>query len=65
MNAAAIPLVLAVIAGVLVAIQAPTNAILAKASGSPVVAALISFLVGTAALSVMVAGSSTVCSPLD
>jgi transporter family-2 protein len=58
MNTAAIPLALALIAGVLVAIQAPTNAILAKASGSPVVAAFISFVVGTAALGVLVAASS-------
>ena len=55
MNAAAFPLALAVVAGALVAIQAPTNAILSKASGSPVVAAFISFMVGTAALALMVA----------
>jgi transporter family-2 protein len=58
MPPAAIPLILAVIAGILVSIQAPTNAILAKASGSPVVAAFISFLVGTVALGAMVAASS-------
>jgi len=58
MNAAALPLALAVVAGVLVAIQAPTNAILAKASGSPVVAAFISFMVGTVVLGAMVAGTS-------
>jgi len=50
MNAAALPLALAVIAGLFIAIQAPTNAILGKASGSPVVAAFISFVVGTLAL---------------
>ena len=58
MNAAALPLALAVIAGVLIAIQAPTNAILGKASGSPVVAAFISFVVGTLALGTMVAARS-------
>ena len=50
MNAAALPLALAVIAGIFIAIQAPTNAILGKASGSPVVAAFISFVVGMVAL---------------
>jgi bacterial/archaeal transporter family-2 protein len=58
MNAASIPLALAVIAGVFIAIQAPTNAILGKASGSPVVAAFISFVVGALALGAMVAASS-------
>jgi transporter family-2 protein len=41
---------LAFLAGVMVAIQAPTNALLGKASGSAIAAALISFAVGTAAL---------------
>lgn len=50
MNAAGISLLLALIAGVLMAVQAPTNAILGKASGSPIVAAFISFLVGSVAL---------------
>ena len=58
MNAATLSLVLAVFAGVLMAIQAPTNAILGKASGSPVVAAFLSFLVGTVALGAAVAGGS-------
>jgi len=58
MNASALPLALAVIAGLFIAIQAPTNAILGKASGSPVVAAFISFVVGTLALGAMVAASS-------
>ena len=57
MNAATITLVLALIAGFLMAVQAPTNAILGKASGSPVVAALISFVVGTLALGAMVAAT--------
>ena len=45
-----IPILLVFIAGGLVALQAPTNAMLAKAGGSPVLAALISFAVGTTAL---------------
>ena len=44
------------IGGVLLAIQSPLNAQLAKALGSPVNAALVSFLVGTVALGVLVAG---------
>lgn len=58
MPATAIPLVLAVLAGILIAIQAPTNAILSKASGSPVVAAFISFFVGTIALGALVVATS-------
>ena len=58
MNAASIPLALAVIAGFFMAVQAPTNAILGKASGSPVVAAFISFVVGTIALGAAVAAGS-------
>lgn len=58
MNSAALPLALAVIAGIFIAIQAPTNAILGKASGSPVVAAFISFVVGMVALGAMVAATS-------
>lgn len=54
MNAALlVPIVLVFIAGGMVAIQAPTNAILAKAGGSPILAALISFAVGTLALLVV------------
>jgi transporter family-2 protein len=45
-----IPILLVFIAGAMVSIQAPTNAMLAKAGGSPVLAALISFAVGTVAL---------------
>ena len=45
-----IPILLVFIAGGMVAIQAPTNAMLAKAGGSPILAALISFTVGTVAL---------------
>jgi transporter family-2 protein len=58
MNAAALPLSLALVGGFLIAVQAPTNAMLAKASGSPVVAAFISFLVGTIALGAVAAGTS-------
>ena len=58
MNAATVTLVLALIAGFLMAVQAPTNAILGKASGSPVVAAFISFVVGTLALGAVAAASS-------
>lgn len=45
-----IPILLVFIAGGLVALQAPTNAMLAKAGGSAILAALISFCVGTLAL---------------
>lgn len=47
---APVALLLAVIAGVLIAVQAPTNAMLGKALAAPMWAALISFLVGSAAL---------------
>ena len=43
----------ALLSGCLVALQAPTNAMLARGAGSPVNAALISFAVGTAALIVV------------
>ena len=58
MNAATITLIVALLAGFLMSVQAPTNAILGKASGSPVVAAFISFVVGTLALGAMVAATS-------
>jgi transporter family-2 protein len=48
--AALLPVVLVLAAGGLIAMQAPTNAILARAGASPVLAALISFAVGTIAL---------------
>lgn len=48
--AVALPIALVLVGGVLIAIQAPTNAMLAKAGDSPVLAALISFAVGTFAL---------------
>lgn len=52
-----LPIILVFMAGGMVAIQAPTNAMLAKAGGSPVLAALISFAVGTVALLVAWLGS--------
>lgn len=45
---------LVLIAGSMTAMQAPTNALLARAMGSPVSAALVSFLVGTVALLLIV-----------
>jgi bacterial/archaeal transporter family-2 protein len=51
--AALLPVLLVLAAGALIAIQAPTNALLVRAGGSPVLAALISFAVGTAALLVV------------
>ena len=48
--AALLPLFLVLGAGGMIALQAPTNAILARAGGSPVLAALISFAVGTLVL---------------
>ena len=45
-----LPALLVFFAGGLIALQAPTNSILARAGGSPVLAALISFAVGTVAL---------------
>jgi transporter family-2 protein len=43
----------------MIALQAPTNAMLAKAGGSPVLAALISFAVGTVALLIVWAATSS------
>ena len=51
MNAAiALPIALVFAGGALISLQAPTNSMLARAGGSPVLAALISFAVGTLAL---------------
>jgi transporter family-2 protein len=47
---AMLPIVLVFVAGGMIAVQAPTNALLARAGGSPVLAALISFVVGTVGL---------------
>ena len=52
-----IPILLVLFAGGMIALQAPTNAMLAKAGGSPIVAALISFAVGTLALLFVALGS--------
>ena len=58
MNAAiALPIALVFVGGALISLQAPTNSMLAKAGGSPVLAALISFAVGTAALAIVWIGS--------
>lgn len=51
--AALLPVLLVLAAGGMIAMQAPTNALLARAGGSPVLAALISFAVGTLALFVV------------
>lgn len=45
-----LPALLVLLAGGLIALQAPTNVMLARAGGSPLLAALISFAVGTVAL---------------
>jgi transporter family-2 protein len=57
-SAGLVAIILVTIGGVLLAVQAPTNALLAKACGSPVTAAFISFLVGTIALGAAVAATS-------
>ncbi|TZF91419.1 DMT family transporter [Cognatilysobacter lacus] len=51
--AALIPVLLVLLAGGMLALQAPSNVMLAKAGGSPLLAALISFAVGTLALLVV------------
>jgi len=55
--AAIIPLLLVLAAGGMIALQAPTNAMLARAGSSPVLAALISFGVGTLVLLLVWLGS--------
>jgi transporter family-2 protein len=45
-------LVLAIVSGTFVALQTPTNALLARGLASPVNAAFVSFAVGTAALAI-------------
>ena len=45
-----VPMLLVLAAGGMISLQAPTNAMLARAGGSPVLAALISFAVGTVVL---------------
>ena len=46
------PILLVLLGGGLLALQVPTNVMLARAGGSPLLAALISFAVGTLALSI-------------
>ena len=55
MNPSLLTIVAVVLAGGATALQAPTNAKLAAAVGSPVNAALVSFAVGTAALALVAA----------
>ncbi|WP_394653616.1 DMT family transporter [uncultured Sphingomonas sp.] len=52
-----LPIVLTFLAGIGVAAQAPTNGMLAKVSGSTLLAALISFGVGTVAIAIAWAAS--------
>lgn len=54
---ALLPVFLVLAAGGMIALQAPTNAMLARAGGSPVLAALISFTVGTLCLFAVWLGS--------
>jgi len=49
-HAVLLPIILVLAGGALISLQAPTNAMLSMAGGSPVLAALISFAVGTLAL---------------
>jgi bacterial/archaeal transporter family-2 protein len=58
LSGALLSLFVALVGGVLLAAQAPTNALLGKASGSAIVAAFISFLIGTIALGAAVAVTS-------
>ncbi|QYF87502.1 DMT family transporter [Brevundimonas sp. PAMC22021] len=55
MNPAILPILVVILAGGATALQAPTNARLATAVGSPVNAAFVSFAVGTIALAVAAA----------
>lgn len=55
MNPALFPVLIVVLAGGATALQAPTNARLASAVGSPVNAAFVSFAVGTVVLAVVAA----------
>ncbi len=53
MNIALLTIALAVVAGALIAIQAPTNAMLSRPLDSPISAAFVSFVVGTVALGLL------------
>ena len=54
MFSSSVPLAIMVLAGAMVALQAPINATVSRAAGSPVNATLVSFLVGTVALGILV-----------
>jgi transporter family-2 protein len=54
-----VPILLILGAGGMISLQAPTNAMLARAGGSPVLAALISFAVGTVTLLLVWLGSGS------
>ena len=51
--AALLPIVIVFLAGIGLAVQPPTNAALAQASGSVWLAALVSFMVGTSVLAII------------
>ncbi len=59
MSNASLSVAIIIVAGAMIAVQGPINATLGRAVGSPVNAALISFLVGTVALA-LVAGTQRV-----
>jgi len=52
-------ILIVLIAGAVTAVQAPTNAVLARAMGSPVNAAFVSFAVGTLALGAIALAQGT------
>jgi transporter family-2 protein len=60
-----VPVLLVLAAGGMISLQAPTNAMLARAGGSPVLAALISFTVGTVALLLVWLGSGNRPAPAN
>ena len=64
MNVALLVTALAFMGGILMAVQAPTNALLGKASGSPIAAAFASFAIGTLALAgLLIAGGGVRFTP--
>lgn len=60
MNPGLVFTVLAFLGGAFMAVQAPTNALIGKATASPIAAALISFAVGTIALAGILAAGGWV-----
>lgn len=50
---------IAFVGGVLLALQAPSNALVARAAGSPLMAALLSFVIGTVMLAVIAFATGT------